>query len=422
MSIFEQLESEVRAYSRSFPVVFETASGAFLRDEGGREYLDFLCGAGSMNYGHNHPVLRQALTDYLNGDGIVQGLDLRSSARRDFLETFHELILRPRELEYRLQFPGPTGANAVEAALKLARKVTGRSGIVAFTGAFHGVTAGALEVTAHNHYRQSSTLTNDIAFFPYDGFAGMDDTIAFAERMIEDATSGVGLPAAVIVETIQGEGGVVVASDRWLQDLERLCRRHGCLLIVDDIQAGCGRTGAFFSFEQSGITPDMVTLAKSLSGYGLPLSLLLLRPELDVWEAGEHNGTFRANNPAIVTATATLKEFWENDSFARTVLEKGARLRDGLLQIRKEFPGQIVLIRGRGLFFGAVCADGLLARSISATAFERGLIVETSGRDGSVIKFLPPLNIDVSELDRALAIFQESVAVALQSGPGLTKR
>jgi diaminobutyrate--2-oxoglutarate aminotransferase len=286
--IIDQHESAVRGYSRNFPTTFETARGAWITDIEGRRYLDFFAGAGSLNYGHNHPALKSALQDHIERDGITHSLDMYSVARERFLESFHERILAPRGLEYRVQFPGPTGTNAVEAALKLARKNTGRTGVVFFTNAFHGMTLGSLAVTGNAGKRASAAqpLANATPM-PFDGYLGDDvDTVDYLRRMIEDRGSGLDLPAAVIVETIQGEGGVNVASDEWLRKLARLCYEHDIVLIVDDIQAGCGRTGDFFSFESAGIRPDIVTLSKSLSGYGLPLSVVLIRPELDTWSAG----------------------------------------------------------------------------------------------------------------------------------------
>src|SRR4051794_25132418 len=247
---FERLEFEVRSYSRSFPTVFRRAVGSRLVDEAGREYLDFFAGAGALNYGHNNPVLKRKLTDYLLADGITHGLDMATSAKREFIEAFDEIILRPRGLEYKLQFPGPGGANAVEAALKLARKVTGRTHVVGFSGSFHGMTLGALAVTGSEAPRAGAHVgLRDATIAPFGG----------PLHAYGDAP-----PAAFIVETVQGEGGVNVAGGEWLRGLERFARELGALLIVDDVQAGCGRCGSFFSFEAAGIRPDLVCLSKSL--------------------------------------------------------------------------------------------------------------------------------------------------------------
>ncbi len=312
MTVFEDLESEVRSYCRNWPVVFDTARGSRLTDVDGRSYLDFFAGAGALNYGHNPPALKRRLLDYLQRDGVTHGLDMFTTAKGEFLRTFDELVLRPRGLDYKVQFPGPTGANTVESALKLARKISGREGMISFTNAFHGMTLGALSVTGNAMKRHGAGVPLVHATpMPYDDyFDGTQPDFLWLEKLLTDAGSGLDAPAAVIVETVQGEGGINPARVEWLQGLEALCRRHGILLIVDDVQMGVGRTGPFFSFEIAGIRPDIVCLSKSISGYGLPMALTLMKPEHDVWGPGEHNGTFRGHNPAFVTAPAALREFW----------------------------------------------------------------------------------------------------------------
>ncbi len=300
-NLFEQHESEVRGYCRNFPAVFTSAKGAWMTDEDGRRYLDFFAGAGVMNYGHNPDKLKTALIDYLQRDGITHTLDMYTTAKRDFLERFQRVILKPRGLNYKMQFPGPTGTNAVEAALKLARKVTGREQVVSFTNAFHGMTLGALAVTGNGFKRAGAGVPlQHTSSMPFDGYMGDNsDTLDFFEAMLDDSGSGLDKPAAVIVETVQGEGGVNVAAIDWLQRLRQITAEHDIVLIVDDIQVGCGRTGTFFSFEEAGIKPDIVTLSKSLSGYGIPMALVLIKPELDQWAPGEHNGTFRGHNAGL---------------------------------------------------------------------------------------------------------------------------
>lgn len=295
-TVFESLESEVRSYCRGWPAVFDRARGSRMYDEDGHGYLDFFAGAGALNYGHNNPVLKRALLDYLERDGVTHSLDMSTTAKRAFLERFQDLVLRPRDLDYKVMFPGPTGTNAVEAALKLARKVKGRESVVSFTNAFHGMSLGSLAVTGNSMKRAGAgiPLVHGTPM-PFDNyFDGRVPDFLWFERLLEDQGSGLNQPAAVIVETIQGEGGINVARPEWLRGLADLCRRRDMLLIVDDIQMGCGRTGTFFSFEEAGIVPDIVTLSKSIGGYGMPMSLTLFKPELDVWEPGEHNGTFRA--------------------------------------------------------------------------------------------------------------------------------
>lgn len=410
-TIFDDLESNVRGYCRSWPTVFDTASGSWLHDESGRDYLDFFAGAGSLNYGHNNPVLKKALIDYISRDGITHGLDMSTIAKRELLESLRRNLFMPRGLDYKVQFPGPTGANAVEAALKLARKVTGRTEILNFTNAFHGMTLGALSVTGNSAKRAGAgvPLVHSTAM-PFDGYLGETDGLAWMERVLDDSSSGQDAPAAVIVETVQGEGGVNVARAQWLRRLSDLCSARGILLIVDDVQMGCGRTGPFFSFEIAGITPDIVTLSKSISGYGLPMALVLMKPEYDVWAPGEHNGTFRGNNPAFVTAAAALDHFWSDGKLQAETLAKGERVSRALSGMAAAYDG--LSTRGRGLVQGLVFEDASQAGKVTQIAFEHGLLAETSGAEDEVVKLLPPLTITGAELDHGLEILASAVEVA----------
>ncbi|MEU0401187.1 diaminobutyrate--2-oxoglutarate transaminase [Streptomyces sp. NPDC006197] len=410
-SVFETVESEVRSYCRAWPVVFERASGSRLYDEDGRPYLDFFAGAGSLNYGHNNPVLKRALLDYLADDGITHGLDMSTTAKRTFLETFRSTVLEPRALPYKVMFPGPTGTNAVEAALKLARKVTGRQTVVSFTNAFHGMSLGSLAVTGNAAKRAGAGVPlHHAARMPFDDYLdGQVTDFLWFERLLDDSGSGLDHPAAVIVETVQGEGGINVARAEWLRGLAELCRRHEMLLIVDDIQMGCGRTGDFFSFEEAGITPDIVTLSKSISGYGLPMSLCLFRPELDLWEPGEHNGTFRGNNPAFVTATAALDAYWRDGALRERTLSRADRVERALLDLCGDDGRAGLAVRGRGLVWGLEFADGERAAAVCRRAFEIGLLLETSGPRGEVVKLLPPLTATDDELDEGLGMLARSV-------------
>lgn len=415
LRIFNRLESEVRGYVRSFPAIFTRARGASLWDEDGTHYIDFFAGAGSLNYGHNDPGMKTRLLDYVERDGIVHGLDMATGAKKEFLETFERVILQPREMNYKLQFTGPTGTNAVEAALKLARQVKGRTGVVSFTNAFHGVTAGSLAVTGNGKLRQAAGISlPDTTFLPYDGYLDGDaDSTELLERMLADRSSGVDLPAAVIVETVQGEGGVNAARFEWLRNLEQVCRRHDILLIVDDIQAGCGRTGTFFSFEPAGISPDIVTLSKSLSGFGLPMALVLMKPELDVWQPGAHNGTFRGNNLAFVTAREALLRFWSSDDFGEQIRRKARIVRARLEHLARAYPEGGFAVKGRGLMQGLAAANPAIAAEIARRAFRGGLIIETSGPQDEVVKLLPPLTISGELLARGLDILDQAVAGAL---------
>ena len=412
MKIFDELESEVRSYARSFPRVFNRASGEYLYDSDGTEFLDFLAGAGTLNYGHNNPLFKQALLEYIEADGITHGLDLHTIAKQRFLETFQAKILRPRGLDYQVQFTGPTGTNAVEAALKLARNITGRHNIIAFTNGFHGVTLGALAATGNSHHRGAAGVNlGGVTRIPYDGYLGEGfDTTAYLDKVLSDASSGVDKPAAAIVETVQGEGGINAASFGWLRSLQEVCRRHEVLLIIDDIQAGCGRTGTFFSFEPVGIQPDIVTMSKSLSGYGLPMAVVLMKSELDLWKPGEHNGTFRGNNHAFITATAAINHYWSDSKFSRSIAEKERVISERLNRFVEQYGDGNFNARGRGMFQGINCVSGELASDISLRAFKKGLMIETSGAEDQVIKLLCPLTISNEALARGLDMIEESIS------------
>lgn len=414
--IFNEIESEVQSYARAFPVVFERAKGSYLYDTDGKAYLDFLAGAGTLNYGHNNPALKEALLEYIGNDGIAHGLDMHTAAKQKFLETLNERIFKPRDLDYMVQFTGPTGTNAVEAAMKIARNVTGRHNIVAFTNGFHGVSLGAMAATGNSHHRDASGIPlSGVSHVPYAGYMGDDlDTVKLLESMLEDSSSGLDKPAAIMLETIQGEGGLNVASNEWLQAVEKLCRKHDIILIVDDIQAGCGRSGRFFSFEESGIKPDLVTLSKSLSGFGLPFAVTLIKPEYDTWKPGEHNGTFRGNNHAFVTAAAAMETFWSDDKFQNEVQEKVEHLSTRLRDIASGYDRKLIKAKGRGFMQGLECRDGELASKICALSFKDSLIIETSGADSQVVKFLCPLTISLEELNKGLDIVEKAVKKTMQ--------
>ncbi|MHC5824585.1 MAG: diaminobutyrate--2-oxoglutarate transaminase, partial [Nostoc sp.] len=328
MNIFETRESNVRSYCRSFPAIFHRAKGSIIYSESGEEYIDFFAGAGALNYGHNNDYIKEKVLSYLDADGIAHGLDMYTSAKEKFLVKFSEVVLNSKNLDYCIQFCGSTGTNAVEAALKLARKVKKRPGIFSFMGGYHGMTLGSLSISGNIGIRAGAIGTsNNVTFMPYPyGFMESFDTIRFIESVLSDVNSGIEKPAAIIFETVQAEGGIIVAPIEWMQRLRKLCDKHDILLICDDIQVGCGRTGSFFSFERADIVPDMVVLSKSISGYGFPMSLLLIKPELDIWEPGEHTGTFRGNQLAFVGGTAAL-EYRESNN-----LEEDVKVKEFLLK------------------------------------------------------------------------------------------
>ena len=409
--IFEARESAVRSYCRTWPKVFNRAKGSWMYDEDGRAYLDFFTGASALNYGHNNPVLKQALLDYVARDGVVHSLDMHTVAKRDFLTAFDEHILQPRQLDYRVQFPGPGGTNAVEAALKVARKATGRTDVVAFTGAFHGMTLGALAVTGSKYHRGGAGVPlPHVIQVPFGCRPeGNGPATPGIERLLQDRDTSLGEVAAVIVETVQGEGGINVAPPEWLSELATMCQRHGVVFIIDDIQMGCGRTGPFFSFEPARIVPDVVCLSKSIGGYGLPMALTLIRPDLDIWKPGEHNGTFRGVNPAFITGATALRAYWRDNALEQSTLAKGQRVATALTELAASVPGTPMRPRGRGLARGLAFEYGELARKVSSVAFERGLLVETAGPDDEVVKLLPPLTASDAEIDQGLAVLADAV-------------
>jgi diaminobutyrate-2-oxoglutarate transaminase len=408
-SSIDKYESEVRGYCRTFTKTWDTSEGAWLTDTDGEKYLDFFAGAGVLNYGHNHPALRKPLMEHIERSGITHSLDMYSAPKQRFLETFNEIILQPRKLNYRVQFPGPTGTNATEAAMKLARKVTGRTTMAFFTNAFHGMTVGSLAVTGNEGKRHSAAQPlNNATPMPFDGYMGDGvDTLDYFEKTLEDRGSGVEMPAGVIVETVQAEGGVNVASREWMERLNRLCKKYGMLLIIDDIQVGCGRTGGFFSFEGWDIDPDIVCLSKSLSAYGLPFAVVLLKPEHDIWSPGEHNGTFRGHNLAFITATAALEYFWKDDSFSKEVLRKGEIVRERLQAIADRHPELKARVRGRGFIWGMASEHKGLADLFSEEAFNHKLVIEGAGIDDNVVKFLAPLIVSDEDLKKGLDILDQ---------------
>ncbi len=417
--IFDRKESSVQSYARNFPLLCRQAKGAVIWDNDGRKYLDFLAGAGSLNYGHNNPVLKDALIDYISSDGITHSLDLHTCAKEKFLQAFNDAILEPQQLDYKVQFTGPTGTNAVEAAIKIARKVTGRSTVISFTNGFHGCSLGSLALTGNSHFRNASgvALQGAVAM-PYDKYLGPEtDTLDYMETMLNDPASGLDHPAAVIVETVQGEGGLNAASMEWLRRLQTICSKNQILLIVDDIQAGCGRTGDFFSFTAAGIQPDMVTLSKSISGFGLPMAVVLMKPEHDQWKPGEHNGTFRGNNHAFVTATAALDHYWRTEDFTKSIAGKSQLLESRLQKISNLYPHEVVDIRGRGMMRGIRCRNPEQAAAITAQAFRDGAIFERAGSHDEVIKFLMPLTIEPAQLNEGLDILQRAFHTVIDAKP-----
>ncbi|OAB29608.1 diaminobutyrate--2-oxoglutarate transaminase [Paenibacillus macquariensis subsp. defensor] len=410
MDVFEQWESNVRSYCRTFSDVYVSAKDCTMVAENGKRYIDFFAGAGALNYGHNNTYMKRKMIDYLENDGVIHGLDMFTTAKRIFIETFQREVLAPNDYPYKMQFCGPTGTNAVEAGIKLARKVTGRTGIFSFMGGFHGMSLGSLALTGNLHNRAGAGIPlSHVTFMPYPhGFMDTFDTIQYMETVLSDENSGVDKPAAIIFETVQAEGGVIVAPIEWMRQLSDLCKRHDILLICDDIQAGCGRTGTFFSFERAGIVPDLVILSKSISGYGLPMSLVLMKPELDIWNPGEHNGTFRGNQLAFIGGTAAL-EYRKQINLEQAVKQK-ADFIDNYLNKEIASLDSNIKIRGIGMIWGidvSNLADKEISKKVVTDCYEKGLIIERAGRGDTVIKIMPPLNIEIELLLQGMNIIKE---------------
>ena len=399
MTIFERRESEVQSYARSFPVTFHRAAGCWLTDTEGNSYLDFLAGAGSLNYGHNHPTLRDALVEYIQDDGIAHGLDMHTKAKSAFLESFEKRILEPRGLDYKVMFTGPTGTNAVEAALKLARRAKGRENIISFTNGFHGVTLGALAMTGNVHHRHVAGVTLSGATpMPFDGYFGESaDSTDYLDRVLSDGSSGVDLPAAVIVECVQGEGGINIPPDGVLEEAQAVCRANNVLLIFDEIQTGLARTGKMFAFQHENVQPDGITIGKALSGGFYPISAFISTSEvMDVFKPGDHGSTFGGNPMAASIACAALDVLVEDNLAA-----KSAELGDYFLnRLRGINSPHIKEVRGRGLFIGVeLKAEAGGARRFCEALMHEGMLAKETHEH--IIRFAPPLVISKDEIDWA---------------------
>lgn len=410
------MESNVRSYCRSFPVTFTHASGSHLYASGNK-FLDFMTGAGTMIYGHNDPDMKAALLEYISSNGITHSLDLMTGAKANFMNTFYENILAPRGMEkMKIMFCGPTGTNGIEAAIKLARKYTGRTHVASFTNGFHGCSLGALALTGAKGHRENSdpVLTHTLRF-PYDGYYGHADTIGMIDKLLSDPSGGVPIPAAIVVEAVQGEGGLNVASKDWMKGLRDLCNKHGIVMISDEVQTGVGRTGKFFAFEHSDVIPDIVVLSKGISGYGQPMTIILHHPELDVYDPAEHNGTFRGNNLAFVTSAVMLNKYWNPENVGDRLHYLGSHsefLHERLQDIVDLSYGKILRVKGIGFMLGLECANPELAQSIKRECFNSGLILELCGPSDEVVKLMPPVNIEFKDLMEGIDII-ESVTQGL---------
>ena len=422
MSIFSERESEIRGYCRIYPVVFDTAVNARQTDTEGNEYIDFFAGAGVLNFGHNNESMKNAMIAYLQANGVTHSLDMHSTAKQAFMQRFVKTILEPRNMPHKLQFMGPTGTNSVEAALKIARRVTGRQEIVAFSRGFHGMTLGALACTSNSVFRNVAGVPlNHVSHYAFgcetpcmgcDMGCGLDSLNALRARFL-DSSSGLEAPAAFMLETIQAEGGVNIASKEWLLAVRELARELGAIFIVDDIQVGCGRTGSYFSFDGIDLDPDIVCLAKGIGGMGTPLAMNLVKPEIDAhWKPGEHTGTFRGQGLSFVAGTEALAYF-ENDELMQQVIENGKIIDNAIRPLEEKF--EQLQVRGKGMIYGIDVGTGERAKAIVNGCFNDGLLVSACGSGGRVIKLIPPLTIPEHDLKEGLVILLRQISHVMEA-------
>lgn len=430
-----RFESNARSYPRKLPIAVRKAAGIYLEDADGKRYLDCLAGAGALPLGHCHPVAVEAVQRAI-ADGLPwQTLDLTTPVKDAFVEALFSTLPQNFAQSARIQFCGPSGADAIEAAIKLAKTATGRRSVLAFHGAYHGMTHGALSMTGELGPKLAvSGLIADVHFLPFPyayrcpfnlgGEATWQASVAYIERLLDDSNSGITPPAAMILEVVQGEGGVIPAPDEWLRNIRRITRERNIPLIIDEVQTGLGRTGRLYAFEHAGIVPDMVVLSKAVGG-GLPLSAVIYQEQWDRWLPGAHAGTFRGNQLAMASGAATIR-FVKERQLDRRAQALGERLLNGLTHISKAFP-QLGDVRGRGLMvgveivdiqaeqdrFGARPPDSKLARRIQSECLKRGLILELGGRQGSVVRLLPPLIVTEDDIDDISSIFAGAVAALI---------
>ncbi len=430
-------ESNARSYPRRLPLALKRAQGIYVEDVEGRTFIDCLAGAGTLALGHNHPVVIAAIRKVLDDGLPLHTLDLTTPVKDQFVQDLFALLPAEFARDAKIQFCGPTGTDAVEAALKLARTATGRSTVISFQGGYHGMSMGALSLMGSLGPKQplAALLSSGVQFmpFPYDyrcpfglgGAQGVEVNLRYLENLLGDPEAGVQLPAAVIVEVVQGEGGVIPADLHWLRGLRRITERAGVALIVDEIQSGFARTGKMFAFEHAGIVPDVVVLSKAIGG-SLPLAVVVYRDWLDKWLPGAHAGTFRGNQMAMAAGSAVMNYLVQHDVAAHAVA-MGARLGEHLRVLQREFP-QLGDIRGRGLMLGVELVDpagavdglghppafGQLAPLVQNECLKRGLILELGGRHGSVVRFLPPLIISAEQIDEVARRFARAMAAAVQ--------
>ncbi|MHB1209833.1 MAG: diaminobutyrate--2-oxoglutarate transaminase [Acidimicrobiales bacterium] len=411
MNSFEQLESNVRSYCRKWPAVFATAQGSIITDVDGVEYLDFFAGAGALSYGHNNPVLVEVAIEHLRAGKLLHSLDTFTVEKRRFLENMQRYVLEPRQLDMVIQTVGPTGATAVEAALQLAQRLTGHRAVVGFEGSYHGMSYRAASISASMAGRATSAHLKDFVALPFAENVTEAD-LELLDRTLRSTVDGQAI-GALIIEPTQGEGGARPFDPAYLRAIRERCSELGIIVIADEVQAGVGRTGSFFSFESSGLDPDIVCVSKSISGLGLPMALNLVRRSLDTWAPGEFSGTFRGNNLAFATAASMLETYWADSALEKSTEQRGHAVRTALQSMADEHGEGEFVVRGNGLLCGLDVGSTELAARIAQGAFERHLIVETCGAGDTTVKLLPALVINDDQLDDGLTRLSDAVAQAV---------
>lgn len=424
-------ESSARSYPRKFPVALTRARGSWVEDAEGRKYLDFLCGAGTLALGHNDDEVNKAMTDLISSGAPLHTLDLTTPVKDRFVETIFSTLPEELRKNAKIQFCSPSGTDATDAAIKLCKTATGRGTVMAFSGGYHGMGHGALALTGNQNAKlKVQNLMPGVQFMPYPysyrcpfglgGEAGEKAASAYFERMLKDPESGVTRPAAVILEAIQGEGGVIPAPVSFLQTVRRVTKELSIPLILDEIQCGMGRSGQVWAFQEAGIVPDVILMSKAIGG-SQPMSVVVYNRDLDVWTAGAHAGTFRGNQLAMAAGTVVLNRIMKPE-FLAGVQRKGSLLKSALLNLQKEV-SIIGDVRGRGLMLGIEFIDpdgekdvmghpvpsGEISAEIQRRCFEKGLIMEKGGRNGSVMRSLSALTVSDSEISTMLDIFSSSV-------------
>jgi diaminobutyrate-2-oxoglutarate transaminase len=419
-------ESNARTYVRTFDRMFVRGCRSTIWDVDGKDYIDLLACAGALPLGHNHAYVMDRVSSFIGSGHILQGLDMATPAKLEFLDQLMQTLPATFAKDCRVQFCGPTGSDAVEAALKLFRTANGRRSIVAFHGAYHGMTSGSLSLMGNLGPKSLSLNANgDTHFFPYPsenrcpfgvgGEEGEALSLRYLDNVLKDPESGITKPALVILEAIQGEGGCIPASAEWLRGVREITARHDIPLVVDEVQTGFGRTGSMFAHEIAGVVPDAIVMSKALGG-GFPLAVVAYHKRYDKWQPGAHAGTFRGNQIALAAGAATM-QYLRMHNLAAHALAMGEYFKRRLFELAENF-SCIGAIRGRGLMLGMEIVskhpgnsvlDGALAKRIKRRCFEHGVIVETGGRHGAVMRFLPALTITVQEIDESVRRIERAV-------------